>query len=787
MLEILLWLNGLILLLVLLIGIGFQIPAVQTFTAQKATAFLSAKLKTRVTIGRFTTDWRNSVVLKEIYIEDQQNDTLLYAGRLGLDFNILGTTSNRLKIRSVKIDDGSLRIYSNLADSSYNFSFIGEAFSGSGKTDSSSSFSLNIVSLQLQNLRLQLTDPVRGNFGTARIGKFTMHADAFETQTKTYELGNMQLQNSNLSWRKTKRPGKIEQDAGHDFTFRKINLGNLKIDLRDETIARRLTMKVGKAALKADKIALENARADLSKFTFENADIQYYKLKPAEPLLKTDTIQQESLVKPVPKKKQDWAIWLHDANFQNLNFQYHDLNAPALKRGIDFNHLFLKNTDLKLSNLYYSQSRVSGIVDALQLLEKSGFRVKNLQGNVKAGTDFLELKEVILKTNNSQIRAVIDVKFAPLRKITGIKTTFTAQLHNARFSPRDLLFLAPDLAGKPFYRKLGNNLLLLNGRVSGHVRDLQFQHFTLKGWTGTHMLFSGQVKDIQLENSRSLRLQIRKLNTNRKDLNVIMANGKSAPKFRFPDQLSLTGNLQNQVNKLSFQNLYITGSNGLVLQTNGNVTGPVGKKHVDLQVKKLVVSRQGLLNMLPPGAITPEVQLPENVQFAGTYQGSSLQHFAVNGHFRTTFGNVFANVKIEPVQRFAGHISLDNFDLGKLLKLENMLGPATGSADFKGKGFKVQTMVLHYDANVKKFVYRKDTYRNIRLEGNLNEKIYKLNGNLANAALQGLGHKLKKIKPGNINLKKADPTRFIPKKIEPKKIIPKFLRKKKKREEAQKQ
>ncbi|MFC5272335.1 hypothetical protein [Adhaeribacter terreus] len=783
-----LWLNGLILILVLLIGIGFQIPAVQTYAAQKATVFLSAKLKTKVTIGRFSTDWRNSIVLKEIYIEDQKKDMLLYAGRLGLDLNILGTTKNRLKIRSLKIDNGNLKIYSNEADSSYNFSFILKAFSGSEKADSTTKFSVKIGSVQLQNVRFQIEDPVQGNFGTANIGKFSVHADVFDTKVKYYELGTIQLQDSRFFWRKTKAPEETKQGRGPDFTFRKIKLENLKIDLRDEAVARRLVMKLTNADLKADKIALENSRADLSKFNIENADVAYYKLKlPANDSLQTAKNVPITNTKPVQKQKEDWAIWLQETNLQNISFKYHDLNAPALKKGLDFNHLAFKNVDLKLSHLYYSQGRISGILDALQLQEKSGFRIKSMQAKVKAGAELLEMNEVVLRTNNSVLRSNATVKFAPLRKKTRIKTTFTAELRNARFSPQDLLFLAPDLAEKPFYRKLGKNLLLLNGRVSGHARDLQFQNFTLKGWAGTNMLFSGQVKDVQLESSRVLNLQIRKFNTNRNDLNVILSNGKTAPKFRFPELLSLTGNLQSQANKLSFQNLKISGSNGLILQTNGKVTGPVGKKQVNLDVKKLAVSRQGLLNMLPAGAVTPEVQLPENIQFVGKYQGSSLQNFATNGNFTTSFGNLYANVKIEPVQRFSGHISLDNFDLGKLLKLENMLGPATGKADFQGKGFKIKTMDLHYDANVKKFVYRKDTYRNIRLEGNLNQKIYKLNGNLANAALQGLGHKLKKIKPKNLDLKKADPTRLIPKKIEPKKMVPKFLRKKKKpAEEEQK-
>ena len=69
----------------LLLVIALQIPAVQQFTAQKATNYLAQTLKTKVSIGRFTTDWRNSIVLKEIYLEDQKQDTLVYAEECGWD------------------------------------------------------------------------------------------------------------------------------------------------------------------------------------------------------------------------------------------------------------------------------------------------------------------------------------------------------------------------------------------------------------------------------------------------------------------------------------------------------------------------------------------------------------------------------------------------------------------------------------------------------------------------------------------------------------------------------
>ena len=783
-LEILLWINGLILTLVLVFIIAFQLPQVQTFAAQKATQFLAHKLKTKVSVGRFTTDWRNSLVLKEIYIEDQHKDTLLFAGRLGLDLNILALTNQEYKIRTARIENAVLNLKTTAPDSVKNWQFILEAFKSNDKKSSSKSV-LEIRNVNLKNTRLTLINEVAGNLIKARLGNLNLEMKPADQGSDVVELGNIELADSKISWLKSKvNIADTSTAKGKQFTFEKIYLENLEVALDNQPAAQKIKVKLGAAEVKADKFSLENSRADLSKFYVENTAIQILQQKINAPDSLT-LITEKQPKKTLSKSSGiNWALWLHETELKNVSLIYHNYNVPKLPQGLDFNNLYLQDIALSMSNVYYNAGRVSGKLESMQLKEKSGFRLKDMTAKVKAGPDFLELSEFLLKTNNSLIRSDLNITFPPpnQRKYRSGEKTFTAIHRQSRLAPTDLLFLVPDLKSKPYFRKLGRNTLVVNGKISGHMQDLHFSDLNLKGWSGTTINFSGRIKNLQLVKSRKVNINIRRFSTNKHDLDLLTGSGNKAPAFRFPATVSLTGNLQSELNKLAIQNLKISGANGLILQTNGKITGPPGKLYADLDIKNLAVTRQGLLGMLPAGAVTPEIQLPHNVHFAGKFSGASLKHFNLNGNFNTSFGNIYTNIKIRPVQEFSGHISLDNFDLGKMLNKEAMLGPATGKADFEGKGYKVKTMQLHYDADVKKLVYEKETYRNIQLEGNLNEKIYKIHGNLGNAALQGLGHKLKKLKPKNIDLKKADPTRLIPKNIEPKKMIPKMFRKKKKEE-----
>ena len=59
-----------------------DIPAVQNFVAHKAAEFASEKLDTRVSIDRLNVELPNKINLYDFYVEDYQQDTLLYVGHL---------------------------------------------------------------------------------------------------------------------------------------------------------------------------------------------------------------------------------------------------------------------------------------------------------------------------------------------------------------------------------------------------------------------------------------------------------------------------------------------------------------------------------------------------------------------------------------------------------------------------------------------------------------------------------------------------------------------------------
>ena len=104
-LKVLAWVAGSIIVLVLLVLILIQIPAVQNFAKDKAVAYLENKIHTKVVIQKLAIDFPKQIVLEQVYFEDQDKDTLLSGGRIRVDIALLKLLSNKLQVDYLGLED----------------------------------------------------------------------------------------------------------------------------------------------------------------------------------------------------------------------------------------------------------------------------------------------------------------------------------------------------------------------------------------------------------------------------------------------------------------------------------------------------------------------------------------------------------------------------------------------------------------------------------------------------------------------------------------------------------
>jgi hypothetical protein len=84
--------------------LSLQYSTIQTWLAQRATAFLSDKLGTKVSIERVSIRFFHRASFKNFYVQDLNSDTLFYAKELNIGINAFSLWNKKLLVNKVTLD-----------------------------------------------------------------------------------------------------------------------------------------------------------------------------------------------------------------------------------------------------------------------------------------------------------------------------------------------------------------------------------------------------------------------------------------------------------------------------------------------------------------------------------------------------------------------------------------------------------------------------------------------------------------------------------------------------------
>ncbi|HEX8059676.1 MAG TPA: translocation/assembly module TamB domain-containing protein [Cyclobacteriaceae bacterium] len=182
-----------------------RIPSIQNKIAQKTISFLQDKIKTPVNLKRVVIDFPKTIVIEELYLEDQQKDTLLYAGRIGVDASMWELLHNKILLNKIEVGNTTGNISRTLPDSTFNFDYIVKAFTShdTTQTDTTSSgkpWTFAIEDIEFNDVRITYNDkttPMRIN---AHVGSFNVDTDKIDLDSLKFSFNDVAIDKTNISY-----------------------------------------------------------------------------------------------------------------------------------------------------------------------------------------------------------------------------------------------------------------------------------------------------------------------------------------------------------------------------------------------------------------------------------------------------------------------------------------------------------------------------------------------------------------------------------------------------------
>lgn len=115
--------------------------------------------------------------------------------------------------------------------------------------------------------------------------------------------------------------------------------------------------------------------------------------------------------------------------------------------------------------------------------------------------------------------------------------------------------------------------------------------------------------------------------------------------------------------------------------------------------------------------IPANIAVPGMVSVSGFFKGY-MKDFDGRADITSSFGNAQAEITMSKRETYQASVIIDHFDLGKLLRQPETLGPVTMKANLVGSGLSVETMKGRADVEVQQAVFKNYDYHNISVDGN---------------------------------------------------------------------
>ena len=125
-----LWRFALVILLLILAAFIFiETPFGQNWLAKKVTEKFSRELNTKISFDHVSFSLLDKLNLEGFLLRDQQNDTLLYAGKLQVRITDWFIFKNKAELKYVGLENSVVKLQRK--DSTWNYQFIADYFTPS--------------------------------------------------------------------------------------------------------------------------------------------------------------------------------------------------------------------------------------------------------------------------------------------------------------------------------------------------------------------------------------------------------------------------------------------------------------------------------------------------------------------------------------------------------------------------------------------------------------------------------------------------------------------------------
>lgn len=539
--------GALIILLLVVAILAIRTPWAQQYITDKAAEFVSEKTQTVFSIQKLFITFRGDMKLEGVYLEDQNQDTLVHIGSLEAGVAFAPLIDGNINISRVNWNGLEANVHRK-QDSTFNFTFLIDAFSGEPKAKDTTTAELPNIAvgpIHFSAFNLHYKDELIGLDAKLHVGDLTLQTDDVNLNTLRFEVDELAF--SDVSGRAIQWMSIPPSEDGSTtsilpfISVNELSLKNINLEYASAPEKLNAGINLGELNLTNAELDLNSQNILLDELYLKNTNV-FAKLPESEP--KATTASPPHFV---------WPSWKISANKLELVDDLVELQIgeTVVEKGkLNPSHLRIAELNLTVENILLDKGNASLKMKSLSLRERSGFSLQQVGFDLSVSERKALFTNFELRTPNNLIRTDLKLNFAAIDSLIQhpLASYIELDLAQTNLSILDAYFFAPQLKLDTFIQSISTYPLYVKGVVSGAMEDLTISGLEIRALNSLRLTLDGTLKG--LPDTNALRLNIPNLNLSlsKKDLAVFVK--KEEQLTTLPNQMQLRAKLSGGVKKL---------------------------------------------------------------------------------------------------------------------------------------------------------------------------------------------------------------------------------------------
>lgn len=469
-------------LLFLLLFLAFQIPRVQNWTANRLTASIADRLESKVELEYLYLSFFDKLSLRNFYIEDIYQDTLLFAEELVVDFDLnpISLIRHGLEIEAIELNRTALHQRRQTGDLKNSLQLAMEKLFPKKKNKEAKNgggLPLNIQYLDINDFTFLKEDEDRGQLHIIRLEEAEVDIKVLDFPNSHVEMGKVRVSKPQILLDDLARGPNIEA-----------------LFAQDEKLLR-----------EADTLAFQPTYF-------------YYSI-------------------------DDFSM--EDGQFSLHNYRWNQERTTPIEQ-LDYRHMDVFDIEMRISDFVYAEEKYEGELTHMSFQDSSGFVLDTWRADYACVSPVeVEIEGMYFKTPYSTIGDKLRFRYNDYYDFTSFNDSIRMDIdfNESSVALRDIMVFAPSLDNNTFFSSNQNEVLDIDGQIKGTVNKLRGRDLSIElAGVGGRTIIKGELdaRNLTTRKGELINLRLDQFSTNMRTLRQLI------PNFNPPDNFDRLGGLNFQ-------------------------------------------------------------------------------------------------------------------------------------------------------------------------------------------------------------------------------------------------